>query len=615
MSAQTLIDQFEQRVSESGDAVGLRFHDGDTWQSVSFSDWHRRSTLLAAGLVDLGIDAGARVAILSSTRVEWVYADQASLLAGAVVVPVQESVRPRQARIILEDSGAAAVFVEDPLQLEKLLRVLPELSDVRWVIYFDELATLRDALPDGRTDLRLDDVDVPEELASRLMPLSRLRELGARALGANPNVVSDRRRGVNPDSLASIVYTAGTTGRPRGVALTHGAFVAQVEGNKLALPLGDDDEQVLFLPLTQILARAIYLTAMSAGCVNTFSRGFAWLREDLEDVQPTLIVGVPRVFEKLWMRVEQAGLGRGGLRRRVHDLGVDAARAKSRAREGRGGVSIVERAAFRVADPFFFAPLRRLFGRRFKYAVSGGAPMPPELIELYDGAGIVILEGYGLTEHCGAVTVNRLDDYRVGTVGRPLTGVELRVASDGEVLVRSQCVMHSYWNDSAATAEALAGAWLHTGDIGELDGNHLRITDRKKDVIITAGGRAVPPQPIEAMLRGSRFIEHAIVHGDRRSFLTALITLSEPAVRQWARKNDADALSMEELSQHPEVYALVSDAVESVNAELPNSDGIRRFAILPSDFSSESGELTATWSTRRKFVTTKYASILDALYE
>lgn len=615
MSAQTLIDQFEQRVSESGDAVALRYHADGAWQDVSFAEWLRTSTLLAAGLVHLGVETGDRVAILSSTRIEWVYADQAVLLSGGVVVPVYETMRPRQARIIIDDSGASVVFVEDPVQLEKLLRVLPELPHVRWVIYFDELARLRDVGEDGRTHRRMDDLTIDAEWADRVVPLSRVRELGAKALGADPNAVGDRRRQVNRESLASIVYTSGTTGRPRGVALTHGAFVAQVEGNKLALPLGPDDEQVLFLPLAQILARAIYLTAMSAGCVNTFSRGYAWLADDLEDINPTLLVAVPRVFDTIWTRVNKSAVAGGALRRRLRDGGITAARAKSAAREGRGKLTVLDRVRLKAADVLLFSPLRRVFGNRFKYAVSGGAPMPIELMEIYDGAGIPILEGYGLTEHCAAVCVNRLDDYRVGTVGKPLEGVELRIAADGEILVRSECIMRSYWKDPESSTDALAGAWLHTGDIGELVGNHLRLTDRKKDVIVTANGRVVSPMPIESMLQAVPYIEHAVVHGESRRFLSALVTLNETAVRRWAKGTPLEKAPLSELSQDPSVFALLSEAIEGVNAELPGSETVKKFAILQGDFSLESGELTATWATRRKFVTTKYASILDALYE
>lgn len=614
MSPRTLIEQFEQRVSESGDAPALRYHDGQSWTTVSFAEWLRTSTALAAGLATLGVEIGDRVAILSSTRVEWVYADQAVLLAGAVVVPVYETVRPRQARIILEDSGASVVFVEDPIQLEKVLEVIDGLPSVRAVVVFDALGIRSTPDARGRTHVRLDDVAIPEGVADKVLSLSALRERGTKALGADPNLVAERRRRVTEESRASIVYTAGTTGRPRGVALRHGAFVAQVEGNLLALPLGPDDEQLLFLPIAQILARTIYMTLAFAGGVNSFSRGMPWLSKDISELNPTLVVGVPRVFQKMYERTAQQLVRGNPLKQRLLAAGEAAARARSEAREGIRPMSLTMRAQHAASLPFMYVPIRRAFGRRFRFAVSGGAQLPEDLLRIYDGAGVRILEGYGLTEHCAAVSVNRPDEMRIGTVGRPLHGVDVRIASDGEILLRSQCVMEGYWKDPEATSEALAGAWLHTGDIGELDGNYLRVTDRKRDVIITDAGRMIAPTPIEAALCASPYIEHAMVHGDGRPFLTALVTLNEPAVRAWARDSGVGNLTFAELAQHPDLFEVIDKVVSGVNAELPRSDVIQRFAVLPGDFSCESGELTATWKTRRQFVTRKYQSILDGFY-
>ena len=613
MAAQTLLDLFTQRVSESGDAIGLKFRKGEEWREVSFSEWQRESSVLAAGLIELGLGVGDGVAIMSRTRVEWVYADQAGLLAGGVVVPVTETSRPRQARIILEDSGSRLAFVEDPIQLQKLLRVWGDLPDLSRVIYFDELAE-RDRRSGDRSYVRFDDLDLGD-YADRVLPISRLRELGASALGADPDRVRVRRRELTDESLASIVYTAGTTGRPRGVALSHGAFVSQVEGNRLSLPLGPTDEQVLFLPLTQILARAIYITAMAAGCVNTFSRGYSWLFQDIEEIEPTLIVAVPRVFETVLERVRRRVTAGSNSKKKLFERALTTARRKAAAAEGRERFTPFDRVAWAVGDALVYRGVRRVFGKRFQFAVSGGAPLPLDVSEFFVGAGVRILEGYGLTEHCGAATVNQLGDCRLGTVGKPLPGVDIRIAADGEVLLRSQCVMREYWNDADASAAALAGAWLHTGDVGEFDGNYLRITDRKKDVIITAGGHSVAPSAIETALQSRPLIQHAVVHGDRRKFLTALITLDESAVREWAAGNGLKNGSFEELTQNPSVYGHVESIVQEINREQPRSSAIRRFAILQGDFTMHSGELTATWKTRRKFVTEKYRSILDGLYE
>ena len=611
--AQTLLDLFQQRVSESGDAVGLRHRAEDGWQDVSFADWERESSMLAAGLIELGLDVGGRVAILSRTRLEWVFADQAGLLAGGVVVPIAESSRARQARLILDDSGAQLAFVEGPIQLQKILRIWDDLPHLTHVIYFDEVAE-RDRRSGDREFCRLEDLET-EPFADSILPVSRLRELGASALGNEPSLVRTRRSRLTGSSLASIVYTSGTTGRPRGVALSHAAFVAQVEGNRLSLPLGPEDEQVLFLPLTQILARAIYMTAMAAGCVNAFSRGYSWLFQDIEEIQPTLIVAVPRVFETVLERVRRRVASGGRSKTRLFERAKKIARRKAAASEERRRFNAFDRVSWFVADGLVYRGVRRVFGDRFQFAVSGGAPLSADVAEFFAGAGVRILEGYGLTEHCGAATVNQVGESRIGTVGRPLPGVEIRIASDGEVLLRSPCVMKQYWNDPDATAAALEGGWLHTGDIGEFDGNYLRITDRKKDVIITANGQSIAPSAIEKALESRPLIQHAVVHGDRRRFLTALITLDEGAVCDWASEHGLRTASFEDLTQHPAVYERVERLVHDVNREQPRSSSIRRFAILPGDFTMHSGELTSTWKTRRKFVTEKYRSILNGLYE
>ncbi|MCB9508246.1 MAG: AMP-binding protein [Myxococcales bacterium] len=612
MSSRTLIELFEGRVSDFGDAVALRqpAEDGG-WRDVSYAEWLRGSTLLAAGLAELGVAAGDRVAIVSSTRAEWVLADQAIFLAGAVSVPLYETSRPRQMRMMLEDAGAVAVLVEDPRQLEKLLRVVDELPALRSVVYFDDLA--RGGEGGAEVSLRLDELDT-SSLGDRLLPLSRLRELGARALGADANIVRTRRLAVTPDSLASIVYTAGTTGRPRGVALTHRAFVAQVEANLLALPLSASDEQVLFLPLAQIFARAIYMTTMAAGCVTTFSRGYAWVPAELAERNPTLLVAVPQVFQRLYDTARKVFVRGSERRERAARRFVEVARRRSAHKTGGAKLTVVDRAELVLADASLLRNLRVAFGTRFRFAVSGGAPMPTELVEVFHGAGVPILEGYGLTEHCAAAAVNRPDALRPGTVGRPLPGVEVRIAADGEVLLRSECVMRGYWNDAEATAAALAGAWLHTGDIGEFDGQTLRITDRKRDIIVTAAGRHIAPKAIEAQLEALPWVAHAVVHGDSRPFLSALITLRREAIVAWAAENGLGGSSFDTLASHPKVFELLDRAIQQVNAELPRAECVRRFAILPDDFSWESGELTATWKMRRQFVTEKYRSVLDGFY-
>ncbi len=614
MGVKTLIDVFEERVSDSGDAAGLRFRTDEGWTSLSFSDWLRSSTLVAAGLVRLGVEAGGRVGLLSRTRPEWVVADQAILVAGAVCVPVYETNRPRQCRLVLEDSGCSVVFVEDPAQLEKVLSVYPELPDLRAIVYFDEIGETRQQ--DGsRKSLRLEALRIDERPRPKVMPLSELRELGARALGADPNIVMARRRAVLPAHTASLVYTAGTTGTPRGVMLSHRNFVAQIEANRLALPIGADDEQLIFLPLAQVYARSIYMTGIAAGCVTTFA-GVRDLEGAFREVAPTLFIGVPRIFEKTFERTVAAAAGSSRARRKLALRTLRLAGRRSRVLRGSDDrLGPLERAELALGERLFLRRLGSAFGPRLRFAICGGATLSVELTEYFHAAGTLVLQGYGLTEHCAAATVNRVDDFRFDTVGRPMPGVDVRIADDGEVLLRSASVMKGYWNRPDETRETVADGWLHTGDIGEFDGTWLRITDRKKDVIVTAGGKTVAPGPIELALREIPLIDHAVVYGDGRPHLAALITLNENEVTTWAKSSGLGDLPFDQLCQHPEVYRQVDDAIEEVNRDLPRVEAVKRFAVLRADFTLESGELTATWQTRRRFVTEKYRALLDGLYD
>ncbi len=614
MAAKTLVDLFERRVSESGDAVALRHYDDGMWKPLSWSRWLSGVTRMAAGLIALGVERGDRIAILSRTRLEWVFADQAALAAGASVVPLYHSTLPRQISIILRDAGATILFVEDPHQLERVLSVRDELPGIRHVITFDELATLDAPDEQGRAVIRLDDVEAWDPDDPWVLTLSRLLELGAAAIGDDPNVVLDRRRHITADDIASIVYTSGTTGRPRGVVLTHANFVAEVEANALALPLDEQDEQILFLPLSHIFARVTYLTAVHTGCVTTFSRGLQHLATELRQVRPTLVVGVPRVFEKVFERVVNAGGVRpDGVRRRAVERTVGLATRVGRG--GRSSLGLLDRAAFEVADRALLARVREFFGGRLRFAVSGGAPLSEDLCAFFHGAGVLLLEGFGLTENCAAATVNRPDDARIGTVGKPLLGVDVRIADDGEILLRGPNIMRGYWQDDAATAAALVDGWLHTGDIGEIEDGYLRVTDRKKDIIVTAGGKNIAPQPIETALCAIPYVDHALVHGDRRRYLTALVTLRRDTVEAWAAHHDLGNLAFEELRHHSRVFELIRQHIDEVNRELAGYETIKRFAILDSDFDPNSGELTPTWKTRRRFVTDKYRAVLDSLYD
>lgn len=604
MASRTLIDLFDERVSSRGDHVALRYWSGVSWAEVSYADWYRSSMLLAAGLVDAGLGPGERVALVSRTRVEWVIADIAIAMAGGVSVPVYPSSRARQCALILEDAGVTTAIVEDAEQLQKLLDARDAMPALERVVVIDDesgdVEKTRQLMNDAR-----------RAFSGGCIHVGALRESGALALGRDANIVQRRRHALRSESLASLVYTAGTTGRPRGVALSHRAFVEQLESNGLVVALKESDVQLLMLPLAQIFARTAYLSVMAAGAITAFSRGFRSIAADFAAVRPTAFVGVPRVFESM-VRGWTDQFAEGPVGQRLIDGIRSLAREKATQSKRWSGLHQLR---YSVANVAAYRGVRQLFGGRLRFAITGGAPMRVELSEFLVGAGVPLLEGYGLTETCGAVTVQQPGGPLRYTVGSPLPGVDVELADDGEILVRGPTIMDGYWGQPDATADVLRDGWLHTGDVGEWEGEELRITDRKKDLIITAGGRNVAPAPIERALQDIPFVEHAIVHGDQRDYLAALVTLDIGETTRWAEDHRRPSMRPEDLRTDPLVYAALDDAIKALNLELAPGDAIRAFAILPDGLKLEAGELTETGKKRRLFVARKYRSLLDSLFD
>lgn len=614
MASRTLPELFDERVASSGDRVALRGRAEGAWRQVTWTEWQRAALKLGAGLVSLGVQAGDRVALLSSTRVEWVFADMAIVSVGAVNVPLPETTLPQQLRLVLEHCGARVVVVEDPVQLAKIIAIRDQIPAVRHVIYIDESGTAQPSVRgDAPSVLRLEDVPRYDPHDGWVLGLPRLRELGSAALAANPNTVLDRLRAIGPDDLASIAYTSGTTGRPRGVMLSHRNYVAAVEGNALTLDASEADTQLLFLPLSHTFGRIAYLTAIRTGATTALVRGVGRLAGDLKEIRPTILVGVPRVYERAWHGIFDELQRAGGMRERAIRAARDVATAWSR--EVCSGRKPGWRLTIQhtLADGTVYRRLREYFGGRLRFAVSAGSPLSIEFAHALHGCGVTVLEGYGLTESCASACLNRLDRFRFGTVGQPLPQVEVHFASDGELLIRSPFVMCGYWDDPAATALAIEDGWLRTGDIGERDEGFIRVTGRKKDLVMTAGGRSIAPQPIEAALRASVYIEQAVVHGEGRPWLVALVTLDRAALETWA---NARGLNVAEVrNDDPRVFELVRAEIDEANRALPPHEQVRRFAILDDPFDTASGEVTEAGSARRRFVAEKYRRVIDGLYD
>jgi long-chain acyl-CoA synthetase len=568
--------------------VAFRRRVGDRWFDVTCGDFLTQVQGVAKGLLAAGIGAGDRVALMSKTRYEWTLVDFAIWTAGAVPVPIYETSSAEQVQWILADSGARACIVETPEHLAVVNEVRNTLSDL------DDVW----AIEDGGLD----------------------------ALTASGKTVSDgdlerRRTAAGPDDLATIIYTSGTTGRPKGCELTHGNFLfeaAQVTSAKdgdatLADVFGDEGAStLLFLPLAHVFARMIEVGVVMARGQMGHTADIKNLLSDLATFQPTFILAVPRVFEKVYNSSEQRAEASG--KGKIFHAAADTAIAYSEALD-HGGPGIGLRAKHAVFDRLVYGKLRAALGGRVRWAVSGGAPLGPRLGHFFRGIGLTVLEGYGLTETTAASTVNTPGMIKLGTVGRPLPGVSVRIAEDGEILIKGGQVFVGYYNNPAATSEALRDGWFATGDIGELDEDGcLRITGRKKELIVTAGGKNVAPAVLEDRLRAHRLVSQCMVVGDAQPYIACLITLDEEALPAWLEQHGKPAMDVATAAADPDVLAEIQSAVDDANKAVSRAEAIKKFQILPVDWTEETGELTPSLKLKRGVVMKEHSAEVDALY-
>lgn len=595
----------------------IRAKVAGVWTQLTFVQWKLEAQALARGLVARGVAQGDRVLLVANTRRDWLIADMAIVLAGAVTVPVYHSALAEEAVFIAQNSGAVAAVVEHPGQLAKFWQARADLPTVQTYVWMDDRK--EPEAPFGSTAPAVGDpvllaqiVGQPGPSDPAVLSVQALQKLGRSVPDAT---LDERLAQTNPHDLATLVYTSGTTGRPKGVMLSHRTFLAEVDACRAALDVRSDDRLLLFLPLAHIFAKMVYVVCVALRAEMAIPQSMVTLVDDLREAAPTCMPAVPRVFEKLHNRIRLELAHKSPVAQKVFHwaLGVGQQVASLRQKGQQPGTALALQ--HKLAHKLVFSKIHAKFGGRIRGFISGGAPLSKELAEFFAAMDLLILEGYGMTENCAAATVNRLESYKLGTVGRPLQGVEVQIASDGEVLLRGPIVMQGYWNNPEATAEALQDGWLHTGDIGELDPDgFLRITDRKKDLIVTAGGKNVAPQNVEAKLKGSPYISQAMVYGDRRKFLSALVTLEEGAVTAWAKQKGIGPLPFADLTKNAEVYKLLEGEIAAVNRGLASYETIKKFAILDSDFTVEGGELTASLKIRRKEVVRKYQSLLDSFY-
>lgn len=606
----TILEIFESRVHDSATLPALRRRRSGVWQTVSWKEWWEASERIAAGLVALGVGHGDRVAIIANTSSRWLFCDIAIQMLGAVTVPVYPSLGPGLVQQILDDAGAVAVVVADPSQLDKLVARRAELPTVAHVFWMEP--ELVRPYPDfkGRMNVRL--AEVLDDGDPWNCSLEALAASGRRALAQDSQIVSRMRREVAAEDLATLVYTSGTTGQPRGVMLTHGNLVAQVEALRRLEIFEPEDVQYLFLPLAHIFARVLYLAAVGYGIETVVADDMRQILVEMQECEPTFFAAVPQIFEQVRSKIESEA-SRGSLRERLFQVAERVGRESEKARKklGRGVLGRVGRKVIAEVGP---ARARQIFGGRVRFAISGGAPLNPATAEWFAAFGLPVLEGYGLTETTAVATVNLPERPRIGTVGRPLPTVDITIDEDSEVLMRGPTLSPGYWRDDAATAASRDDeGWFKTGDLGQFDRDgFLAITGRKKELIVTAGGKNVPPAPIEAQLESIGVVDRAWVHGDRRPFLVALLTLRAEAVHEWAREH---GVAPSDVPSDERFRTALDDAVTAVSGRSPGYAVVRRWDVLTEPFSQEHGELTATGKLRRSRLEERHDEILGRLFE
>jgi long-chain acyl-CoA synthetase len=574
----------------------VRYKSEGSYKGISYTDLRSRVETFALGLAALGLQQGDRVAIVSENRPEWIIADQAIVALGAIDVPLYPSMTSKQIEFIFNDAGVKMAIVSNQFQLNKVMRALPEIKTLQKVILILEKGPIPEPDTVGWTSVM---------------------EEGARFGADHPGYLEKSIAKVKPDDLLTFIYTSGTTGNPKGVMLTHGNLVSNVLAASQMIDFGTSDTMLSFLPLSHSFERmAGYYTAFACGATIAYAESVDTVRDNMLEVHPTIITTVPRLFERIYSRVIKQVDAGSPLKRKIFYWGIDVGHRYAAARR-RGSIPVLLRLQRSIANVLVYSKLRERTGGKMRFFVSGGAALGKEFGEFFEAVGLVILEGYGLTESSPVISVNELSRYKFGTVGRPIPGVEVQIASDGEILARGPNIMRGYYNNEEATRQSIdAEGWLHTGDIGVLDSEgFIHITDRKKHLFVSSGGKNIAPQPIENLFLSSKYIEQFMLIGDRRMFLTALIVPDYDSLKEYADSRNIEYTSIADLVKEPSINELIDNEINDIQKDLANYERVRRFTLLEKQFSIEEGELTPTQKVRRKVIEERYSHLIDNMYE
>jgi long-chain acyl-CoA synthetase len=595
MAELTLASMFWHRVETTGDRPAQQWKEGGAWRTRTWRETGEIVRELATGLLALGRRKDEAVGILSASRAEWVQADFAIFSTGGRTIPIYPTYPPDLIQYIVNDAEVKTLFVEEPAQLAKVLEVRGKMDGLEQIVVMQ---------------------GYQGEPSAQVMTWDGLRRLGRDHLERLRGELASRVAAVVPDDIATIVYTSGTTGPPKGVIQTHGNHMGTLASAAKMSGIQDGDTHLLFLPLAHSFARLESFIGVHRGLCTAFAESIDKLRENLPETRPHFICSVPRVFEKVYAGALAKAEGGSPVKRKIFwwavGVGKEVSRLKQAGRPVPAGLGL----KYAIAHKLVFSKMHAALGGRLRFAVSGGAPLSRDIAEFFHAAGILILEGYGLTETCPVLTNNREDAFKFGSVGKPMPGVEVKIAADGEILGRGGNIAKGYFKKAEATREVfLDDGWFATGDIGRFDEDgYLFITDRKKDLIVTAGGMNIAPQNIENLLKTDPFISQAVVHGDRRPYPVALITLNAEELAKFAREQGILAAEPAVLVKHPKVIERVQRTVDEKNSELQSYAKIKKFLVLPEDFTVENGALTPTLKVKRRVISERHRAALDSLY-
>jgi len=583
----TLADLLPLSAKVYGSAPAVCFKQDDEWVKRSFDEVLETVRPLSLGLVDLGVAKGDKVSILANTRPEWTYADFAALSAGAVVVPIYQTNSPQECQYVLENSDAKVVIVEDDEQMEKIRAVRDRLPLLEHVVRMT-----------GSSDDAIS-----------------LDELAARGASRDAAEWEARWKSVAPEDVCTFIYTSGTTGPPKGCIISHGNYRAMLDMVNGTSVIEPEDVTYLYLPLAHSFALLIQLGSFDLGATLAYWEGDPLkILPNLAELKPTYFPSVPRIFEKIYTAATSGVEKMGGPKKAIFHWAIGVGGKMRTAERAGRKPGFLLRKQYGFADEKVLSKIRGLFGGNLRLAVSGAAPISPEILRFFDAAGVLVLEGWGMTETSTAATISTPDDFKVGTIGKPFPGCEVRIASDGEILVKGPNVFQGYYKNEEATREAIVDGWLHTGDIGEIDADgFIKITGRKKDIIITAGGKNITPANLENEIKQHPLVSQCVVVGDRKPYLVALVTLDPEEAVAYAKEHDLPE-DPEQLAENPEIVAALEAHREKINEKFARVEQVKKLAILPHDLSQESGELTPTLKVKRTVVVSKHEREIEQLY-